>query len=166
MTTNNNNSEAEITIHLSKLTEEQQYILFTQVLGAETPAPSPSVLVREFHETYGQPIRTIPVLDIPEKDMRLALVEEEAIEYREAVETDDLIELADALGDTVYVCFGAALTHGIDLDKVLAEIQRSNLSKLGIDGKPIYREDGKVLKGPNFFVPDIEKILKEQGWLG
>jgi len=166
MTTNDNKKETTITINLADLTEEQQHILFANVLGNEILVPSPNVLVREFHEVYGQPIRTIPELNVPEKAMRLELVKEEAEEYEEAVDTDDLIELADALGDTVYVCYGAALTHGIDLDKVLAEIQRSNLSKLGVDGLPIFREDGKVLKGPNFFVPDIAKVLKEQGWQG
>ena len=211
--------------------------------------PSPSILVREFHETYGQPIRTEPVFDIPELVMRSKLILEEASEFWEANQNNDLIEMADALADLVYVCYGAAITHGIDLDRsfggssespadllrtihkksrqkvrttptlavltrksiasglnksavaysnyvmtvdkaegdtdqlrsilttlvssayfasfsfginldeVLAEVQRSNMSKLGEDGKPIYREDGKVLKGPNFFNPNIEKVL-------
>ena len=216
--------------------------------------PSPSVLVREFHETYGQPIRTEPVFNVPELVMRSQLILEEASEFWEANHNNDLIEMADALADLVYVCYGAALTHGINLDKsfggtaespaellktihrknrlkirtaptlavitrkgiasginksavaysnyvttvnpeegnpdqlrsilttlvssayfaafslgidlddVLSEVQRSNMSKLGEDGKPIYREDGKVLKGPNFFTPDIEKVLVGQGW--
>lgn len=215
---------------------------------------SPSVLVLEFHETYGQPIRTEPVFDVPELIMRSQLILEEASEFWEANHTNDLIEMADALADLVYVCYGAALTHGInldssfggeavspaellqsihrksrlkvrtaptlavmtrrsiasglnksavaysnyvtnvnpaegdpdqlrsilttlvssayfaafsfgiDLDDVLEEVQRSNLSKLGEDGLPIYREDGKVLKGPNFFNPNIEKVLIGQGW--
>lgn len=216
--------------------------------------PSPSLLVREFHETYGQPIRTEPVYDIPELIMRSKLILEEASEYWEADRANDLVEMADALADLVYVCYGAALTHGInldvsfggkpvspadllktihkkngqkirnsptlavlarkriasglnksavaystyvqnteksegdvdqlrrilttlvssayfaafslgiDLDHILEEVQRSNMSKLGEDGRPIYREDGKVLKGPNFFNPDLTKILVEQGW--
>lgn len=215
---------------------------------------SPSVLVLEFHETYGQPIRTEPVFNVPELIMRSQLILEEASEFWEANHNNDLVEMADALADLVYVCYGAALTHGIDLDSsfggtkespaellksihrknrlkvrpvptlavltrkgiasglnksavaysnyvtttnpeeggtdqlrrilttlvssayfasfsfgidlddVLEEVQRSNLSKLGEDGKPIYREDGKVLKGPNFFTPDIEKVLVNQGW--
>lgn len=215
---------------------------------------SPSALVLEFHETYGQPIRTEPVFDVPELIMRSQLILEEASEFWEANNSNDLVEMADALADLVYVCYGAALTHGInldnsfggknespaellksihrknrlkiretptlavltrrsiaaginksaiaysnyvmsvdpkegdpdqlrsilttlvssayfaafsfgiDLDAVLEEVQRSNLSKLGEDGLPIYREDGKVLKGPNFFTPDIEKVLVEQGW--
>lgn len=201
--------------------------------------PSPHVLVKEFHETYGQAVRTVPVLEVPEKALRLVLIEEEVEEYEEALHNDDLIEVADALADILYVTYGAAITHGlsidvgrlnavapegapsvptffihdaeayldnvksaldkyrgalrndslegveegliliveasyvaaaahgIDVDDVLAEVQRSNLSKLGLDGKPIYREaDNKVLKGPNFFVPDVEKILLDQGWDG
>lgn len=218
------------------------------------PYPSPSVLVREFHETYGQPIRTSPVFNVPELIMRSQLILEEASEYWEANKTNDLIEMADALADLVYVCYGAALTHGInldasfggkpvspadvlrgihrknrqklraiptlavisrpgiasglnkaavaysnyvtsadpetgdpdqlrsllvtlvssayfasfslgiDLDDVLQEVQRSNMSKLGEDGLPIYRADGKVLKGPNFFNPNIAEILMNQGW--
>lgn len=216
--------------------------------------PSPSLLVLEFHETYGQPIRTEPVFNVPELVMRSQLILEEASEFWEANHSNDLIEMADALADLVYVCYGAALTHGIDLDSsfggthespadllqsihrksrlkvrtaptlavltrksiasglnksaiaysnyvttvnpeegstdqlrsilttlvssayfaafsfgidlddVLSEVQRSNLSKLGEDGLPIYREDGKVLKGPNFFTPDIEQVLLNQGW--
>jgi len=210
---------------------------------------SPAVLVREFHETYGQPIRTEPVFDVPERQLRVELILEEASEYYEANKENDLYEMADALADLLYVAYGAALTHGIDIDasfgntpeespvikvamamaasrskinglptlkvftrsaiarginktavnyaevaknggtveglrkalvsivsscysaslslginidEVLLEVQRSNMSKLGEDGKPIYREDRKVLKGPNFFVPDIAKVLKEQ----
>jgi predicted HAD superfamily Cof-like phosphohydrolase len=220
--------------------------------------PSPSALVREFHETYGQPIRTEPVFDIPERVMRSQLILEEASEYFDANKDNDLVEMADALADLVYVAFGAALTHGvnldasfgnhglspaevlkvvhtkrlrqklrttptlnvlqrnqiaaginktavayskyvtevhvdgpgdpdhirellttivsscyfaafslgINLDAILEEVQRSNMSKLGEDGKPIYREDGKVLKGPGFFNPEIERVLREQGWQG
>ncbi len=234
--------------------------------------PSPSLLVTEFHITYGQPIRLErvnelnivggeplklkPVFDVPERIMRSQLILEEASEFFEANAANDLVEMADALADLVYVCYGAALTHGVDvdasfgghrespaevlrvvhkrtkqkvrpiptlhvitrksiasglnkaavayskyvtetpveegdpdmirsllttlissayfasfslginLDEVLAEVQRSNMSKLGEDGKPIYREDGKVLKGPNFFQPDIAGVLRAQGWKG
>lgn len=216
--------------------------------------PSPSLLVLAFHETYGQPVRTKPVYDVPEKLMRSELILEEASEFWDANKANDLVEMADALADLVYVAYGAAITHGvdvdasfgghketpaevlrvvhrrqrqkirpiptlnvlsrnmtasglnktavaydnyvrhtlegnpdqirallttiissayfaafslgIDLDDVLEEVQRSNMSKLGEDGKPIYREDGKVLKGPNFFTPDIAAVLKRQGWKG
>lgn len=126
---------------------------------------SPHILVTEFHETYNMPIRETPVLDIPARKMRLALVTEEAEEYAEAEANDDLIEIADALADIVYVAYGAALEHGIDLDEVLKEVQRSNLSKLHHEtGLPIYREDGKVLKGENFFPPNVEEVLIRLGW--
>jgi predicted HAD superfamily Cof-like phosphohydrolase len=131
---------------------------------------SPVELVREFHETYGQAIRLTPTLDIPERKLRVALVEEEFTEYRDAEADDDLVEIADALGDIVWVCYGAALAHGIDLDQVLLEISRSNMSKLGEDGKPIYITEGpkkgKVVKGPNFSEPDLTTVLKLQGWTG
>lgn len=220
----------------------------------DTTYPSPSILVTEFHTTYEQPVRTEPVFDVPERVMRSQLILEEASEFWDANKINNLVEMADALADLVYVCYGAALTHGvnldasfgghkqspaevllvvhkrnkqkvrsrptlhvisrnmmasglnkaavayskyvtetplpegdpdmirsllttlvssayfasfslgIDLDAVLAEVQRSNMSKLGEDGKPIYREDGKVLKGPNFFQPDIQKVLEAQGY--
>lgn len=209
--------------------------------------PSPYSLVKEFHETYGQAIRTEPDLQVKEKQMRIELIVEEADELKEANDNDDFIEIVDALADLLYVTYGALITHGIDIsedfsnevspitkvgnalptdfevgltpdinarnrysvigkvldaaysygeashsgsasavkkasvkiitaayeaslafgvdiDDVLAEVQRSNMSKLGEDGLPIYREDGKVLKGPNFFVPNIKAILAAQGW--
>ena len=134
-------------------------------LQLEGQKVSPHVLVTEFHATYKMPIRETPVMDIPARKMRLELIMEEAEEYREAEANDDFIEMADALADLVYVAYGAALEHGIDLDEVLQEVQRSNLSKLHHEtGLPIYREDGKVLKGENFTPPDIETVLKKQGW--
>jgi len=158
------------------------------VAATATAAPSPrdpEALVRQFHETYALPV----VTDAPEVDrdrihMRMALVAEELAELVEAVYgeqagaeisaaftravaaddgTRDTVEAADALGDLVYVVYRMALECGIPLDAVLAEIQASNLSKLGDDGKPIYREDGKVLKGPGYFPPDIAKVLAESG---
>ncbi|MCF2706194.1 GNAT family N-acetyltransferase [Arcanobacterium haemolyticum] len=141
----------------------------------------PEDLVRVFHKTYGLPIiEGEPDADRERVHMRLSLVAEEAGELvgavygkraqeimteafaraREADDgTRDTVEVADALGDLVYVAYGMALELGIPMRDVLAEIQASNLSKLGEDGKPIYREDGKVLKGPNFFAPDIKRIL-------
>ena len=90
-------------------------------------------------------------------------MDEENKEYLDAMKNKDLIELADALGDMLYILCGTIITHGMQdvIDKVFEEIQRSNMSKLGSDGKPIYREDGKVLKGPNYFKPDISKVLKQ-----
>lgn len=115
--------------------------------------------VREFHEVYDCPARTSPALDVPEAPMRLALIDEEVAELHEAIAAGDLIETADALADIAYVVYGAALTFGIDLDAVLAEVHRSNMSKLGEGGQPIYREDGKILKGPGFFRPNVAAAL-------
>jgi predicted HAD superfamily Cof-like phosphohydrolase len=99
-------------------------------------------------------------LDVPERKLRFDLIEEEFNELREALEADDIVEVADALGDIAYVVYGAAKTFGIPLDEVVDEIHRSNMSKLGEDGKPIYREsDRKVLKGENYFPPNIKAIL-------
>lgn len=146
---------------------------------------SASALVKEFHETYNLPIRTTPDVDVPEVGLRLDLIMEEVIElihalygerasnvidvaWKVARDADDgnrdIVEVADALADIEYVVHGAALVFGIDLDAVLQEVQASNMSKLDENGKPIYREDGKVLKGPNFFEPKIEEELKNQGW--
>ncbi|VEI12365.1 Uncharacterized protein conserved in bacteria [Trueperella bialowiezensis] len=141
----------------------------------------PEELVRQFHHTYGLPI----VDDGPNADrerihMRMSLIAEEFAEltgavygarareiienaFAEARRTDDhsrdTVEVADALGDLTYVIYGMALELGIPMADVLREIQGSNMSKLGADGKPIYREDGKVLKGPDFYEPNIAKVL-------
>lgn len=141
------------------------YAIAEHILNNNLIKISPYFLVKEFHETYGMGMRDTPELDIPVRKMRVALVVEEAEEYAEAEKNDDLPEIADALADLVYVAYGAALEHGIDLDHVLQEVQRSNMSKLHHEtGLPIYREDGKVLKGENFFPPNISQILREQGW--
>jgi len=95
--------------------------------------------------------------------LRFNLMDEENKEYLEATEANDMIEVADALGDMLYILCGTILEHGMQykIEEVFNEIQRSNMSKLGKDGKPIYREDGKVLKGPNYFKPNIASILKQ-----
>lgn len=142
------------------------------VEDANTPETYRSVfeLVREFHEVYGQAIRTIPTLDIPERKMRAALIAEEAQEFADAEAAGDLVEMADALADLLYVVVGAAYTLGVNLEAVLAEVQRSNMSKLGVDGLPIRilegPKTGKIVKGPNFSEPDIATVLKKQGWTG
>jgi len=131
-------------------------------------------MVREFHETYDCPIADEPTTGPAELALlRYDLIHEELAEFWRAigqpivygrgdvrrVDEADLVEIADALGDIVYVAYGAALAFGIDLDAVLAEIHRSNMSKLGTDGKPIYRADGKVLKGPNYSPPNLAPIV-------
>jgi predicted HAD superfamily Cof-like phosphohydrolase len=120
--------------------------------------------VLEFHSTFGLPVNTTPTLRIDSElgKLRIDLLEEEVGEFADATKRQDLSALADALGDIVYVAYGAAITYGIDLDAVLAEIHRSNMSKLGADGRPVYRSDGKVLKSPLYSPPDIATVLDQQ----
>lgn len=119
--------------------------------------------VHEFHTAFGLGIKEQPTANLGEAKnlLRYKLMREENEEYLEAARQDDLIEVADALGDMLYILCGTILEHGMQykIEEVFEEIQRSNMSKLGADGKPIYREDGKVLKGPNYFKPNIESIL-------
>lgn len=121
--------------------------------------PDTAAMVREFHETYGLPVRTEPTAHPDEAHLRWKLLKEEFLEYRDALGAGDVIGIADALADMAYVIHGTALAHGIDLNAVLAEVHRSNMSKLGADGNPVRREDGKVLKGPAYFPPDIARVL-------
>ena len=120
--------------------------------------------VKQFHSTFGLGIKEEPAADLgkPKNVLRYNLMKEENEEYLEAANNNDLVEVADALGDMLYILCGTIIEHGMQhkIEKVFAEIQRSNMSKLGENGKPIYREDGKVLKGPNYFKPDIGGILK------
>ncbi len=116
--------------------------------------------VKEFHEIYNCNIGNEPVLpDNNERELRKSLLQEEYNEYLQGEENHDIVEIADALGDMLYIIYGTCVSYGIDIDEVFAEIHASNLSKLGEDDKPIYREDGKVMKGPNYFKPDIKSIL-------
>ncbi|HRB72080.1 nucleoside triphosphate pyrophosphohydrolase family protein [Flavobacterium sp. WV_118_3] len=120
--------------------------------------------VQEFHESFGLGVSSFPKADLGEQVnlLRYNLMKEENEEYLEAVQNNDLVEIADALGDMLYILCGTILEHGLQhkIEEVFDEIQRSNMSKLGEDGKPIYREDGKVMKGPNYFKPNFETILK------
>ncbi|CAM3926542.1 nucleoside triphosphate pyrophosphohydrolase family protein [Flavobacterium cucumis] len=120
--------------------------------------------VKIFHETYGLGISEEMKADLGtlKNELRFNLMKEENEEYLEAVRNNDIIEVADALGDMLYILCGTILEHGLQhkIEEVFDEIQRSNMSKLGNDGKPIYREDGKVMKGPNYFKPNFENILK------
>lgn len=121
--------------------------------------------VNLFHQIYGLGISEEPVAFVSKEQtlLRFNLMQEENEEYLEAATSGNLEEVADALGDMLYILCGTILDHGLQykIEAVFDEIQRSNMSKLGADGKPIYREDGKVMKGPNYFKPNIEKILKE-----
>src|SRR6056300_519143 len=120
--------------------------------------------VAQFHEAFGIESADQPTVNIPQQTifLRHNLMKEENEEYLEAAQNNDMVEVADALGDMLYILCGTILSHGMQhkITEVFNEIQRSNMSKLGADGKPIYREDGKVLKGPNYFKPNIEGILK------
>ncbi|HMI08027.1 MAG TPA: nucleoside triphosphate pyrophosphohydrolase family protein [Flavobacterium sp.] len=119
--------------------------------------------VKEFHTAFGLGYSENPKSDLGENKtmLRYNLMKEENEEYLEAAQNNDLVEVADALGDMMYILCGTIIEHGLQhlIEDVFDEIQRSNMSKLGKDGKPIYREDGKVMKGPNYFKPDFSKII-------
>jgi len=116
--------------------------------------------VKTFMETYDQEVKTKS--EFPDKKivkLRLDLIREELDELTNAIKNKDIVEVADALTDILYVTYGAGHSFGINLDKCFEEVQRSNMSKLDINGKPIYNKNGKVMKGPNYFKPDLKKFL-------
>lgn len=121
--------------------------------------------VTEFHTAFKLNMNQAPIANIGEdrNSLRFNLMAEENEEYLEAAQNNDLVEVADALGDMLYILCGTIIEHGMQdkIEEVFNEIQRSNMSKLGEDGLPIYREDGKVLKGPNYFKPNIAAILEK-----
>ena len=116
--------------------------------------------VKKFMQTFGQEVKN--KAEFPEEKivkLRLNLIQEELDEFREAVKKKDIKEVADALTDILYVTYGAGHAFGIDLDSCFQEVQNSNMSKLGDDGKPIYNDQGKVMKGPKYFKPDLGKYI-------
>ena len=114
-----------------------------------------------FMSTFGQEVKKKSELSSEKiNSLRLSLIQEELDELTEAIKENDILEVADALTDILYVTYGAGQAFGINLDKCFDEVQRSNMSKLGEDGKPIYNELGKVMKGPKYFKPDLNKFLK------
>jgi len=116
--------------------------------------------VKTFMQTFGQEVKTNPSFSTDKiNDLRYNLIKEELSELKEAMDNKNLLEVADALTDILYVTYGAGIAFGIDLDKCFDEVQNSNMSKLGEDGKPIYNEAGKVMKGPNYFKPDLSKFV-------
>lgn len=128
---------------------------------------SPAALVRAFHRAFGLDARTTPAeVPAPLAAHRQALLDEEAGEVAEAAREGTLDQFAHELADVVYVAYGTALVHGIDLDAVIAEIHRANMTKLGPDGRPSFRADGKVLKGDHYRAPDVAAVLRAQGWKG
>ena len=117
-------------------------------------------IVGDFLEAFGQRVEMEPTWpDFNTRELRLELIQEELEELSDAVADRDMIQIADALTDLLYVVYGAGHSFGIDLDECFEEVHRSNMSKLGENGRPIHREDGKVLKGPGYFEPDLEGIL-------
>ena len=116
--------------------------------------------VKKFMETFGQEVKTKPSFPNDKiVNLRYSLIQEELSELKEAMKNKDITEVADALTDILYVTYGAGHAYGIDLDKCFKEVQNSNMSKLGEDGKPIYNESGKVMKGPSYFKPNLKKFL-------
>ena len=115
-----------------------------------------------FMKTFGQEVKNKPSFSTDKIiQLRISLIQEELDELKEAMTNNDLLEVADALTDLLYVTYGAGHAFGIDLDKCFDEVQNSNMSKLGEDGKPIYNELGKVMKGPNYFKPDLSKFVNK-----
>ena len=123
----------------------------------------PIQAVTEFHKAFGLGLEFKPNANLPSEitELRYKLMKEENEEYLEAVKSNDLIEIADALGDMLYILCGTIISHGFQnkIEALFDEIQRSNMSKLGSDGKPIYREDGKIMKGPNYFTPNLLDLI-------
>ena len=114
-----------------------------------------------FMTTFGQEVKTKPALSSKKiNNLRINLINEELEEFKQAIKNNDLKEVIDALTDILYVTYGAGHAFGVNLDKCFDEVQKSNMSKLGEDGKPIYNESGKVMKGPNYFKPDLSKFIK------
>ena len=117
--------------------------------------------VKKFMEVFGQEVKTKS--EFPSEkivQLRYDLIKEELDEFAQAIKDKNLVEVADSLTDILYVTYGAGIAFGIDLDKCFDEVQRSNMSKLGEDEKPIYNDKGKVMKGPNYFKPDLSKFIK------
>jgi len=122
--------------------------------------------VKEFHEVFGLEFHEAPTAEVSRKivELRHRLMQEENDEYLEACEKGDINEIADALGDKMYILFGTIIAHGLQhkIEEIFAEIHRSNMSKLDEQGKPIYREDGKILKSNLYFKPNIKSVLTEK----
>ena len=116
--------------------------------------------VGTFMKTFGQEVKSKPSLSTDKiNNLRLSLIKEELDELKDAIHKKDLVEVADALTDILYVTYGAGHSFGINLDRCFDEVQNSNMSKLDNDGKPIYNENGKVMKGPNYFKPNLSKFV-------
>ena len=116
--------------------------------------------VKNFMQTFGQEVKSSPSFSSAKiNELRYNLIKEELDEFKQALDNDDLLEVADALTDILYVTYGAGHAFGINLDACFEEVQNSNMSKLDLNGKPIYNEKGKVMKGPNYFKPNLSKFV-------
>jgi len=133
-------------------------------VGAMRPGSRIAGQVRDFHLAYELPVASAPSAGLSDgqAELRQSLIEEEVSELRAAATDADIVGIADALADIVYVAYGTALVYGIDLDGVLDEVHASNMTKLGADGRPVRRADGKILKGPDYRPPDIAAVLRRQ----
>jgi predicted HAD superfamily Cof-like phosphohydrolase len=142
---------------------EAQQIQEKQILRMESrKAMTQYHKVKQFHEIYNCNIGSRPVFPCDdERELRKKLLKEEFDEYLRAEEDNDLVEVADALGDMLYIIYGTAVSYGLPINDIFDEIHNSNLSKLDENGNPIRREDGKILKGPNYFKPDISSIINQ-----
>ena len=142
-----------LTKHIFKFIKINHYIIMKKQIES----------VKKFHNTYKLGYSETPIANLgnSKNKLRFSLMSEENEEYLEAANNDDIIEVADALGDMLYILCGTIIEHGMQdiIEDVFDEIQRSNMSKLGEDGEPIYREDGKVHKGPNYFKPNFKKFF-------
>lgn len=119
-------------------------------------------MVRKFQEAFGANVSDKPNLpDSNERELRIKLLKEEWEEYLEGEENNDIVEISDALGDMLYIIYGTCVSYGLPIDEMFEEIHNSNMSKLDENGQPIRREDGKVLKGPNFFQPNLKDIIEK-----
>ena len=117
--------------------------------------------VKTFMQTFGQEVKSKPSFSSDKiNELRYNLISEELEEFKQAMVNKDILEVADALTDILYVTYGAGHAFGIDLDSCFEEVQNSNMSKLGKDGKPIFNESGKVMKGPNYYKPDLSKFVR------
>jgi predicted HAD superfamily Cof-like phosphohydrolase len=125
----------------------------------------PFDLVTEFHTIFNLPVNTVPALpSMKERNLRKKLLKEEYKEYLAAEEENDLVEIADALADQIYILCGTALSYGINLKDIFAEVHRSNMTKLDENGQPVVRADGKIIKSSKFEHPKVEEILIKHGW--
>jgi predicted HAD superfamily Cof-like phosphohydrolase len=142
------------TVNLFAAGEWRAVTMLDEIQEPELPASTPGEMLREFHAMFGY---------LDDDALRLRLIKEEVKELKEAMENNDIIEIADAVADICYVAIGTAVVKGIPFDKVFAEVHRSNMTKLGADGVPVKRADGKIIKGPSFEPPCLKEILGSAG---